>query len=151
MMKILLPTDGSIYSENAARITKKIGNEETEFIVLHVLADKGTGMKSWQNEGADIILSAIENILVEMGFDSSRIKKIVEEGNAPAQIADVANRYEVDLVVMGNHGRNNGLKKIMGSVTTKVLELSERLILVVPPNYVLSQIDKSSAFAQTLH
>lgn len=151
MMKILLPTDGSIYSENAARITKKIGNEETEFIVLHVLADKGTGMKSWQNEGADIILSAIENILVEMGFDSSRIKKIVEEGNAPAQIADVANRYEVDLVVMGNHGRNNGFKKIMGSVTTKVLELSERLILVVPPNYVLSQIDKSSAFAQTLH
>ncbi|WP_214044127.1 universal stress protein [Methanomethylovorans sp.] len=151
MMKILLPTDGSIYSENAARITKKIGNEETEFIVLHVLADKGTGMKSWQNEGADIILSAIENILVEMGFDSSRIKKIVEEGNAPAQIADVANRYEVDLVVMGNHGRNNGLKKIMGSVTTKVLELSERLILVVPPNYVLSQIDKSSAFTQTLY
>ncbi|MGB3907288.1 MAG: universal stress protein [Methanomethylovorans sp.] len=150
-MKILLPTDGSIYSENAARITKKIGNEETEFIVLHVLADKGTGMKSWQNEGADIILSAIENILVEMGFDSSRIKKIVEEGNAPAQIADVANRYEVDLVVMGNHGRNNGLKKIMGSVTTKVLELSERLILVVPPNYVLSQIDKSSAFTQTLY
>ncbi|WP_367344230.1 universal stress protein [Methanomethylovorans sp.] len=150
-MKILLPTDGSIYSENAARITKKIGNEETEFIVLHVLADKGTGMKSWQNEGADIILSAIENILVEMGFDSSRIKKIVEEGNAPAQIADVANRYEVDLVVMGNHGGNNGLKKIMGSVTTKVLELSERLILVVPPNYVLSQIDKSSAFTQTLY
>lgn len=150
MMKILLPTDGSIYSENAARVTKKIANEETEFIVLHVLADKGMGMKSWQKEGADVILSTIENILVEIGFDSSRIKKVVEEGNAPAQIADVANRYEVDLIVMGNQGKS-GLKKIMGSVTAKVLELSERLILVVPPNYTLPRIEKSSVLAQTLH
>ena len=138
MMKILLPTDGSIYSENAARVTKKIANEETEFIVLHVLADKGMGMKSWQKEGADIILSTIENILVEIGFDSSRIKKVVEEGNAPAQIVNVANRYEVDLIVMGNQGK-------------RVLELSERLILVVPPNYTLPRIEKSSVLAQTLH
>ncbi|WP_370573598.1 universal stress protein [Methanomethylovorans sp.] len=144
MMKILLPTDGSIYSENAARITKRIANEDTEFIILHVLADKGMGMKSWQKEGADYILSSIEKILVEMGFDSYRIKKVVEEGNAPARIVEVANLYDVDLIVMGNQGKS-GLKKILGSVTAKVLELSDRLILVVPPNYKLSQIDKSSA------
>jgi nucleotide-binding universal stress UspA family protein len=149
MMKILLPTDGSIYSENAARITKKVGNEDTEFIVLHVLADKGMGMKSWQKEGADSILSSIEKILLEMGFDSSRIKKVVEEGNAPMRIVDVANRYEVDLIVMGNQGKS-GLKKILGSVTSKVLELSDRLVLVVPPNYALSSTDKSSALAQVL-
>ena len=150
MMKILLPTDGSTYSENAARITKRIGNEHTEFIVLHVLADKGMGMKSWQKEGADLILSSIEKILVETGFDSSRIKKVVEEGNAPAQIVDVANRYEVDLIVMGNQGKS-GLKKIMGSVTAKVLEISDRLILVVPPNYTFSQAEESSTLVQKLH
>ncbi len=150
MMKILLPTDGSIYSENAARITKKIGNEHTEFIILHVLADKGMGMKSWQKDGADVILSSIEKILVEIGFDSSGIKKVVEEGNAPAQIVDVAARYEVDLIVIGNQGKS-GLKKIMGSVTSKVLELSDTLILVVPPNYTFSQDKENSIIAQAIN
>lgn len=150
MMKILLPTDGSIYSENAARITKKIGNEHTEFIILHVLADKGMGMKSWQKDGADVILSSIEKILVEIGFDSSRIKKVVEEGNAPAQIVDVAARYEVDLIVIGNQGKS-GLKKIIGSVTSKVLELSDTLILVVPPNYTFSQDKENSIIAQAIN
>lgn len=147
-MRILLPTDGSIYSENAARVIQKIGNEDTEFIILHVLADKGMGMKSWQKEGADYILSSIEKILLEMGFNSSSIKKVVEEGTAPAQIVGVANRYDVDLIVMGNQGKS-GLKKILGSVTARVLELSDRLVLVVPPNYV-SQVEKSSALAQVL-
>jgi nucleotide-binding universal stress UspA family protein len=150
MMKILLPTDGSTYSENAAHVTKRIGNEQNEFIILHVLADKGMGMKSWQKEGADVILSSIENILIEIGFDSSGIKKVVEEGNAPAQIVDVANRYEVDLIVMGNQGKS-GLKKIMGSVTAKVLELSEKLVLVVPPNYTFSQVEENSNNVQTIH
>lgn len=149
MMKILLPTDGSVYSENAAKVTEKIGNEDTEFIVLHVLADKGMGMKSWQKEGADYILSSIENILVELGFDSSKIQKVVEEGNAPAQIVDVANRYNVDLIVMGTQGKS-GLKKILGSVTSRVLELSDRLVLVVPPNYTLLQTYKTSVLAQVL-
>ncbi len=107
-------------------------------------------MKSWQKEGADVILSSIENILIEIGFDSSGIKKVVEEGNAPAQIVDVANRYEVDLIVMGNQGKS-GLKKIMGSVTAKVLELSEKLVLVVPPNYTFSQVEENSNNVQTIH
>ncbi|MBC7084835.1 MAG: universal stress protein [Methanomethylovorans sp.] len=147
MMKILLPTDGSIYSENAARITKRIGNENTEFIILHVIADKGTGMKSWQKEGADLVLSTIENILVEIGFDISKIKKVVEEGSAPVKIVDVANNYDVDLIIMGNQGKS-GLKKILGSVTAKVLEISDRLILVVPPNYSHSNINKISALKE---
>jgi hypothetical protein len=51
---------------------------------------------------------------------------------------------------MGNQGKS-GLNKIMGSVTAKVLELSERLLLVVPPNYTFSQVEENSENAQTIH
>jgi len=39
----------------------------------------------------------------------------------------------------------------MGSVTAKVLEISDRLILVVPPNYTFSQAEESSTLVQKLH
>lgn len=134
-MKLLIPTDGSIHSENAAKVAGGLAlKHESEIILLHVVADTGFRRKTWRNKGAESLLSALRNTLVNMGCDEYRIKCIVEDGNAPEKIVEVANLHKVDRIVMGIHGKA-GIKKIMGSVTEKVLQISDVLVLVVPPRY----------------
>ena len=134
-MKILIPTDGSTYSSNAARVAARIAlKHDYELIVLHVVPDKGFSRKTWQKEGADSVISIITDILAEAGCNSDKIETIIEDGNAPEKIVEIAKDRGVDRIVIGTQGKN-GLKKLVGSVTEKVLQLSDVLVLVVPPNY----------------
>ncbi|MEZ5334654.1 MAG: universal stress protein [Methanolobus sp.] len=136
-MKILIPTDGSEYSANAAKVAAKIAlGHDYKLLILHVLPDKGFKRKKWQKEGAENVISAINDILVDAGCEIDRIETIVEDGSAPEKIVEIASKEEVDRIVIGTHG-NNGIQKLMGSVTEKVLQISEVLVLVVPPNYIV--------------
>ena len=135
MMKILLPTDGSEYSANAAKVAGKIAcKRNSEILVLHVVTDTGVGRKTWQNNGAESVISAILSILKDQGCDEERIESIIEDGNAPDKIVEIAKQRNVDRIIMGTRGKS-GFKKIVGSVTEKVLQKSDVLVLVVPPNY----------------
>ncbi|MCL7411592.1 MAG: universal stress protein [Methanosarcinaceae archaeon] len=135
-MKFLIPIDGSDYSTNAAKVAGKMAVEQKDYdiLLLHVVTDTGIERKKWRDEGAEGILSSIREILINLGCDESHIECIVEDGNAPETIVAIANQRDVDKIVMGTQGKT-GFKKIMGSVTEKVLQTSERLVLVVPPNY----------------
>ncbi|MBN1133714.1 MAG: universal stress protein [Methanosarcinaceae archaeon] len=135
MTKILLPTDGSEYSSNAAKVAGTIAcKHNSEILVLHVVTDTGVGRKTWQNEGAESIISSILTILKGLGCEEERIESIVEDGNASDKIVEVAKQHNVDRIIMGTRGKS-GFKKIVGSVTEKVLQKSDVLVLVVPPNY----------------
>jgi len=135
-MKILIPTDGSVYSRNAAKVASKIAQSHSyKIIVLHVVDDKGLKRKKWRNEGANNIIEEICELLVENGCKQEYIEKVIKDGNAPESIVEVAKEMEVDRIVIGTQGRN-GIKKIVGSVTEKVLKLSDALVLVIPPNYI---------------
>ncbi len=134
-MKILLPIDGSTYSKNAAKVAGKIAKEHnSHIIVLHVVGDRGLGRKTWRKEGAEHVNNLIINILLEMGCDVSDITSMIEGGSAAEMIVKAAKEHDVDRIIMGTHGRT-GIKKIVGSVTQKVLQLSDILVLVVPPDY----------------
>lgn len=135
-MKILIPTDGSVYSKNAARVASKIVQSHSyKLIILHVVDDKGLKRKTWRKQGAEHIIEEICELLVEKGCKQECIEKIIRDGNAPETIVEVAKEMEVDRIVIGTQGRN-GIKMIVGSVTEKVLSLSDALVLVVPPNYI---------------
>jgi nucleotide-binding universal stress UspA family protein len=134
-MKLLIPTDGSVYSSNAARVAAEIAlDHDYKLVVLHVVPDKGFSRKTWQNKGADSVISIITDILIEAGCDEDRIETIIEDGNAPEKIVEIARNESVDRIVIGTQGKS-GIKKIVGSVTEKVLQTSDTLVLVVPPNY----------------
>ncbi|SFM42147.1 universal stress protein [Methanolobus profundi] len=134
-MKILIPTDGSVYSSNAAKVAAKIAlGHDYKLLVLHVVPDKGFKRKKWQKEGAENAISGITDILVKAGCEIERIESIIKDGNAPEMIVKVARKQNADRIVIGTHGKN-GLKKLMGSVTEKVLQISDVLVLVVPPKY----------------
>nr|WP_321496535.1 universal stress protein [uncultured Methanolobus sp.] len=134
-MKILIPTDGSIYSSNAAKVAAKIAlKHDYRLIVLHVVPDKGFSRKTWQKEGAENVVSTITDILIEQGCDIDKIDTLIEDGSAPEKIVEVARNEGADRIVIGTQGKN-GLKMLVGSVTEKVLQISDVLVLVVPPNY----------------
>ena len=137
MMKILIPTDGSVYSENAARVAAGIAmKHEYHLILLHVVDDKGLARKTWRKEGAESVLHEVRDILLEMGCKREHIEIIIKDGSAPEKIVEVSNKLNADRIVMGTHGKS-GIKKLMGTVTEKVLQISDVLVLVVPPNYKL--------------
>jgi nucleotide-binding universal stress UspA family protein len=134
-MKILIPTDGSAYAENAAKVAAKIAmKHDYQLIILHVVPDKGITRKTWRSEGAENALQAIKDTLMKMGCQEELIETIILDGSAPEKIVEVAKERNVDRIVMGTQGKS-GIKKFVGTVTEKVLQLSDVLVLVVPPNY----------------
>ncbi|MDK2833608.1 MAG: hypothetical protein PWR29_1447 [Methanolobus sp.] len=134
-MRILIPTDGSAYAENAAKVAARIAiKHEYQFIVLHVVPDKGVSRKTWRKQGAENALQSIKDTLVRMGCQEEFIETLIMDGSAPEKIVEVAKERNVDRIVMGTQGKS-GIKKFVGTVTEKVLQLSDVLVLVVPPNY----------------
>lgn len=55
----------------------------------------------------------------------------IREGDPRDEIMNVADELEVDLVVLGTHGRAGLEKAIFGSVAEKVLRLSSKPLLLV--------------------
>ncbi len=135
-MKFLIPIDCSDYSTNAAKVAGEMAVKQKNYdiLLLHVVTDTGVGRKKWREKGAETILSSVHDILTDMGCEESHIECIVKDGNAPETIVDIAKQRDVDNIVMGTRGKT-GIKKIMGSVTEKVLQTSDKLVLVVPPKY----------------
>jgi nucleotide-binding universal stress UspA family protein len=56
----------------------------------------------------------------------------VEVGDPVRTLLEIAERLEVDITVLGRSGKGAVARLIMGSVTTSLLHLSKRPILVVP-------------------
>jgi len=56
----------------------------------------------------------------------------IHHGHAVAMILEVADDLEVDLIVLGSHGKGPVHYAFLGSVAEKVLRKSHRPVLVVP-------------------
>lgn len=59
--------------------------------------------------------------------------RIVDEAPAKA-ILDTAEDIDADLIVMATHGRTGWQRTLLGSVTERVVHLSDRPVLCVPPD-----------------
>ena len=59
------------------------------------------------------------------------IEKVVTEGRASSEIADYASAHDVDLIVMGTHGRGGLGKAFLGSVVDHVIRIAECPVMVV--------------------
>ena len=61
------------------------------------------------------------------------VTALAVEGPIVSEILVQADRLEVDLIVMGTHGRTGFERALLGSVAERVLARSPRPVLVVPP------------------
>ncbi len=137
-MKILLATDGSEYSERAARFLRCLDfSPEDEITVFHALSwipflyDKESyynALKEIKRDVAPRILDSALDILKPL---HAKISTAIVEGTAEQSIREAAEESGMDLIVMGARGIKGIKSLIIGSVTKSVAMHSHRPVLVV--------------------
>ena len=139
--KILAPTDYSELScaglRHAFETARELG---AELIVLHVVS-MSDGWFSKHEE-----LSPVRNLVAEQkefldkflrerfadSMNLVEVRQRVELGTAYSNIAELAEREGVDLIVMSTHGRTGLDHILLGSVTEKVIAHAPCPVLAIP-------------------
>lgn len=139
-MKILVPIDGSSYSQNslefvASRATLLGHNPEIELLVvldpLPARAARLVGKDSlmrYYDEEAEKVFKPARTFLQGHGIE---VNEAFIVGDPAEKIAEEANRLDVDLIIMGSRGRTALAGLFLGSVTTGVLARTKNPILIL--------------------
>jgi len=139
MKKIIVPVDFSEQSEFALEAAAQLANKHgAEIFALHMLELSDTLTNTddaMQQQQAVLYLKAAENrfnsFLDKPYLKDIKLTPIVKHFKVFEEINDVAQKHQVDLVVMGSHG-TDGLNEIFyGSNAEKVVRNSEIPVLVV--------------------
>ena len=139
-MKILLPTDGSEYSETAAQFLTRLNlSRNDEITILHVISDDPfqdkedyyyARIKEIKRSIASNILDSALNILKSV---PAQIKTVLMDGYPDKCILEAAVDSNADIIVMGPK-RLKGIKsRIVGSVTKSVSISSSKPALIIKP------------------
>jgi len=131
---ILLPVDGSEHAtkivHHAAELAQWTGATIQVVFVADTTRDSvtvvdGSVVDALEREGETIIADAAET-LEALGVDHGTD---VVQGSPASTIVDYAERYNYDLIVLPTHGRTGISRYLLGSVTEKVVRLSDVPVL----------------------
>lgn len=144
-LKILFPTDGSVYAEETGRFLTSIPfYDNTEITVLHVIQsgldiperfhiEIDESIKKIATEIRSIALKESEKIIAQSRkFLSERFTKInglTEDGDPTLEILNTAKKLKVDIIAVGSKGMR-GIKGMLGSVSRHILGHSECSVLI---------------------
>jgi len=134
MKKILVGFDGSEGSEQALNRAMMLLDEYGELILLSVVPSPA--VRSFVDAGAYHKLrikaeNLINQAINDLGEQAFEIRCVIEEGDAAAKIIDVANRLNVDLIVLGSKGQSELGQYLIGSVANKVVQYAAKPVMVV--------------------
>jgi len=136
-LRVLAPLDGSTFAgEAVAMAVTLLRPEMIDVTLLTVVATPQREMSI-----ARTMLDATATRLRERGVT---ITTVILEGEAAGQITAHARAGTYDLVVMSTHGHRMLLRTLVGSVTDRVLRLSEVPILVIQPQSMEAPFDPVS-------
>ena len=140
--RILLPTDGSEVAEAAAAHAVALAAATGATLhVLSVVDAEAIGIvtpvaldvdevRTSLRRAAEEATAAVAEAAESAGVD---VVEAVEVGVPDEEIRDYAAANDVDLVVMGTHGRGGVDRFLLGSVTERVVRGSAVPVLAVPP------------------
>jgi len=129
--RILIPTDGSQSAEAAARHGAAIAAAfDASIHVISVVVTRacGDGLADAQAQDA---VSTLEKRFEQEADLSWR--SVVERGSPYEAILSYSSEHDIDLIVMGTHGRRGLSRTLLGSVTERVIRVSNDPVLAVPP------------------
>ncbi|MGE5417307.1 MAG: universal stress protein [Acidobacteriota bacterium] len=134
--KILVPIDGSDYSDNAARVAAQIAEKfQSEITLLHVVNRSLVNvacppealptitdavLKEWHASGERILQETLE--LIDNG--TSHIETLAVWGNPAEVIIEQSRSAGYDLIVMGCLGIGAFTELLIGSVSNRVSHLA---------------------------
>lgn len=134
---LLIAIDGSEPAEQAARVGAAIaGALGARVVLVHVRPSLGSLGEPYYQERlseqmafARDALARAEKLVREEGCDADTT---IMEGNAAEQIVDLARSRAARLIVVGSRGLGAVAGALLGSVSTAVVQRSDRPVLVVP-------------------
>jgi nucleotide-binding universal stress UspA family protein len=138
--RILCATDGTEHGDRALseglRLAREAGGE---LHVVHVIERiPGGGRLRGQNvfvtEPAidDRIREQVDDIACELGI-AVHMHTLSGSGQLARRLADLGERLDVDLIVLGSRGHSPLRGIVLGSVTQQMLHDAGRPVLAVPP------------------
>ncbi len=142
---ILVPTDFSEFSRPALDYACAIAARfESQLHLLHVVPDPAMlvpeshafSVEAMQAQSAALIEDAKERIelLPTDGWDNGKpVRREVRTGAVFMEIIDYAKSFEIDLLVIGTHGRSGLMHVLLGSVAEKIVRKSPCPVLTVKP------------------
>lgn len=136
--KILLPTDGSEFSEHEVERAIKALSEDGEIIILSV-APKLEATTPFQrkknidrmNKGFYDEAHANVDRMARRFDKHVKVKRMVVTGIPSETIVEVAEKEDVDLIIIAASGKSGLQKFFIGSVAEKVLKSTERDVLLI--------------------
>ncbi len=141
-MKVLLATDGSEFSENAAWLLAHLPHREllelTVMSVTQLLNIHGSpGVEEWYQKSfeAEKVKAAENCKRIEQMFvgANARVASLVVQGNPSESILNEAEARGVDLIVLGAIGHSNIDRMLLGSVSDFVATHAHCSVLIVRP------------------
>lgn len=129
--KILLPTDGSAYADEEIERAIKLLADDGEIIVLSV-AGKLTSSAFQSRSNVKKINKGLRaeaedsvNHMVKKFPDDVKVNPMVKVGFPAEVINDVAEKENVDLIIISASGKSGIHRFFIGSVAEKVLKTTE--------------------------
>ena len=153
LQRILLVTDGSLYSQRAIRYLGKFPlPEKVDVHLMHVLPplttpvimepyfggrdafvplhspEEETKIKAQQEKAGEALLDRAHNLLLKNGIEST---PVLARGDAATEIMEYVDQENVDLIVAGSRGLSSFQGWLMGSVSRKLVHYSNCSVLIV--------------------
>jgi len=138
MKKILLPVDGSPYSEKAEERALYLAKTfQSEVLALYVVeiplelyeapGDLMKLIETLTSEGEEIV----RRVKARFKEEGISCEAVVAQGGVAERILESADKVEAGLIVMGSHGKTGLKRLLLGSVTERVINFGRKPVLVV--------------------
>ncbi|WP_277555407.1 universal stress protein [Halobaculum limi] len=135
--RILVPTDGSPAA--AAAVDHAVALADQFDATIHALYVVDATAYSAVEAGTDIVAAALERegegavAAIREAADDRELPVVesVVSGRAFSSIIEYADENDVDLIVMGTHGRRGLDRYLLGSVTERVVRSANQPVLTV--------------------
>jgi nucleotide-binding universal stress UspA family protein len=150
MNKILVPTDFSDTSKNAARFAAAFAQEIANVtVVLYHSFDalsagsEGSAVFDDTQARRTISLAALHNLKRDLElYHLIPIECVAEEGNLVDSLEKFLHHYTIDLIVMGITGATRLEQIFIGSNTLKVVSHVNCPVMIIPPDASYHSIKK---------
>lgn len=141
--RILLSTDFSPHSASAAQYAFAFAEKfNSQVHVLHVQEQipgtapdfvMGIAIPSHIEESEQASLQGIARFLTEGGWNIADVVPATTRGTPFVEIVRYAKNHEIDLIVMGTHGRSALAHVLMGSVAERVVRKAPCPVMTIRP------------------
>ena len=134
--KILVPLDGSKYSEKALERACEFAKFFDSKLVLIYVIEKSIPLNFLDRKEYLKILQKFGNKILD-NANSSLLKQgitpkiILKDGNIVNEIEKVAKKEKCDLIIVGNKGLGSVTRFLLGSVSNKLAQSSSCSVMIV--------------------